>query len=286
MGEGSKIGWTDNTHNEWEGCSEVGPGCFGCYAKARDLRLAGGVHWGPGAPRRLLNPHTRNQLYRWNWDAHVRGIHPNVFCGSLCDVFDNEVPDEWRTNPFNTGLFDKLRECKNLRPQLVTKRIGNALKMLPLDWTANFRHCGIIATMVNQEEIDRDMPKLAKIRKMTSWTGLSIEPQLESVSLRGWADAIDWVITGGESWQPAIKDHRPRPYYLRWARELIEWGRVNHVAVFVKQVGSKPLGFTSQPIHNIRSKAGTVMNEWPEEIRQQQFPDVEWLMTRNLDIAA
>jgi protein gp37 len=49
-----------------------------------------------------------------------------VFCFSLADVFDNEVGDDWRAE-----FFGIARRCKNLRIQIVTKRIGNALKMLP-----------------------------------------------------------------------------------------------------------------------------------------------------------
>ena len=62
-----------------------------------------------------------------------------VFCASLADVFDNEVPDEWRTE-----LFDLIRRCRNLRWQLVTKRIGNASKRLGEAFKQQ-RHRGVIA---------------------------------------------------------------------------------------------------------------------------------------------
>lgn len=46
---------------------------------------------------------------------------------------------------------------------------------------------------------------------------------------------LDWIIPGGESGRNA------RPLYLDWIRSLVEQGRRSGTAVFVKQLGSRPV---------------------------------------------
>jgi protein gp37 len=173
MAENTAIEWTDHTFNPWWGCTKVGPGCDHCYAETFDKRV-GGAHWGPGAPRRLVKDWTGPR--KWNAAALRAGTRPWVFCASMADVFDNEVPAEWRE-----ALWDLVRSCQQLNWQFVTKRIGNAAKMLPPDWAENFTHCGLIATIVTQAEASRDIPKL--LDTPARWRGLSMEPLLERVSL-------------------------------------------------------------------------------------------------------
>ena len=198
----------------------------------------------------------------WNSNALKTGARPWVFCASLADVFDNEVDPGWRYQ-----LWTLVASTPALRWQFVTKRIGNAMKMLPHDWEKSFSHCGIVATTVTQEECDRDLPKLIEVKRAfgVRWVGLSIEPQLEMVipSSPG-SDSLDWVITGGESaqgGQPA------RPYSPHWARRLIDESEVFGYKVFVKQMGSNS-GF------KLKDRAGADPSEWPEDLRVRDMPDV------------
>src|ERR1700761_8119735 len=98
MGENSKIEWCDHTFNPWEGCQKVSPGCDHCYAEARNARFGGGeaLNWGPGAPRRRTSNSNWRQVLRWNKKAEAEGRRFRVFCASLADVFDNQVPTRWR----------------------------------------------------------------------------------------------------------------------------------------------------------------------------------------------
>ncbi len=265
MVENTLIAWATHTFNPWIGCTKVGPGCDHCYAEYRDIRFAKGVHWGVGAPRQRTHPRTSwGSPIRWNREAAKMGIHPRVMCGSLCDVFDNEVSDEWRRD-----LWDLIASTPHLRWMLITKRIGLAPRMLPADH-ASWKHVGIIATMVNQEEIDRDGPKLAEVN--LRWRGISVEPQLEDVSLVGLAGNVDWVITGGESQQGSPE---PRPYNLAWARSIVEQSRSLGIAPFVKQLGARPVVSTSG--RDVRvwledRKGGANPAEWPADIRVQEYP--------------
>jgi protein gp37 len=190
MAEQSAISWTDATFNPWIGCTRVSPGCDHCYAARDNERRKWVSAW--GAERRRTK--TWGDPVKWNRKAAETGYRPRVFCASLADVFDNEVPHEWRDD-----LFDLIRATPNLRWMLLTKRIGNARKMLPHDFSpATFPHVGIMATMVNQPEWDRDLHKLVDIN--AAWRGVSAEPLLGLIDIGKITSAdIAWIITGGES---------------------------------------------------------------------------------------
>lgn len=218
MAEETGISWADATFNPWIGCTRISPGCDHCYA-ARDNERRGWVPgWGTGVPRRRTK--TWTQPRQWNAKAAKTGYRPRVFCASLADVFDNEAPDEWRVD-----LWQLVRETPNLRWMFLTKRIGNAAKMLPADWP--FPNAGIMATMVNQAEWDRDWPKLEALP--ATWRGVSAEPLIGPIDI-GEARP-DWIITGGES--------GPHHRFIdpEWVRSLRDQCARNGVAFHHKQWG-------------------------------------------------
>lgn len=271
MAENSGIAWTTNTFNPWIGCTKVGPGCDSCYAESWNARFAGSgnaaPNWGAGAPRRRTTAANWSKVRKWEREAAATGDRPWVFCASLADVFDNEADPLVRAD-----LWTLVRLTPHLRWQFVTKRIGNAFDMLPSDWRENFQHCGIIATTVTQDECDRDLPKLLEVKRRfgVAWVGLSIEPQLELVIPK---ELPDWSITGGES---AQRGAPARPYDIEWARALIAWGKSRHTRIFVKQVGSNPIGMSASDRNDedtiVRDRAGADPEEWPEDIRVREFP--------------
>jgi protein gp37 len=187
----SEISWCDSTFNPWIGCTPVGPGCDHCYAARDNERRKWVPRWGAGVPRHRTK--TWGDPIKWNAKAAATGYRPRVFCASLADVFDNEVPDEWRDD-----LWELIRTTPNLRWMLLTKRVGNVMKMVPYDWP--FAHVGIMATMVNNEEFRRDWWKLRMIP--APWRGISAEPLLARIYLDDapvLRETLHWVITGGES---------------------------------------------------------------------------------------
>jgi protein gp37 len=179
---------------------------------------------------------TWNDPVKWNREAEKTGVIPSVFCNSLGDVFDNEVPQEWRDD-----LFALIKATPFLRWIILTKRIGNAAKMLPADWGNGYTNAALLITVVNQAEADRDIPKLLSVP--ARWRGLSVEPQLESIRLDN-ADLmiLDWVIQGCES-----GPHR-RPFELDWARSMRDQCVDAGVAYFLKQIpGPGRSGVTETP---------------------------------------
>lgn len=269
MTQQTKIEWTDFTVNFWEGCQKVGPGCDHCYAEARDVRFTGGAHWGPGAPRRKVKSGIAKlrKIDRDAYDFQIKHGHwPRVFCSSLSDIFDNAVDPEWRLE-----AFEAIEISDNTRPQLLTKRIGNVEKMVPDMWVFGGwpQHVGLMITVVNQTEADRDIPKLLDLKSRLGipWVGLSMEPLLGPVDLTldglvclpcpnaadgiamdpttgafeccskcdftGIGDewSIDWVIVGGESGRGA------RPMHPDWVRSLRDQCQAAGVPFLFKQWG-------------------------------------------------
>lgn len=293
MSETTSIAWCDSTWNPWEGCSKISPGCDSCYAEARNQRFHGGVNWGPGAPRRLTSSANWKKPLAWNAKAAKTGQPWRVFCASLADVFDNEVPAAWRW-----ALFRLIRETPHLTWMLLTKRIGNAIGMLDeaadavFDefvgagaWQARgpWPNVWIGATVVNQEEADRDIPKLLRVPAAVRF--LSIEPMIEPIDLAlacsnlRWTDLdgveccgvtrlLDWVIVGGESDQPG---HRARPFVCGWGKDIVRQCKAAGVPVFVKQIGDNATNREGEP-HPTTARAGADPSEWPEDLRVREFP--------------
>lgn len=249
MGESSKIEWTDATVNFWWGCTKVGPGCDHCYAEAFDKRV-GGSHWGLDAPRRkiasapALIHKLDNQYSDWAADAEcARGNAaafglpiPNmanrrrVFIQSMSDLFDLEVPLEWFAEAW--GLIEV---CNRIAVQIVTKRVSAVGKRLAQAGCTKWpQHAGLMITVVNQDEADRDIPRLLELttRFDIPWIGLSIEPMLGPIDLSRWIDAIDWVICGGESGGGA------RPMDIEWPRQLRDQCAAANVPFLFKQWGA------------------------------------------------
>jgi protein gp37 len=267
MAENTKIEWTDHTFNPWIGCTKVSPGCDHCYAENLMDKRMGVASWSPGAERVRTKPANWKMPLRWNAQADAfmarHGRRQRVFCASLADVFDNAVPVQWRRD-----LFDLIVATPNLDWLLLTKRIGNTKTMmadaLHLNPAANrdgmiwpLPNAWIGATIVNQAEADRDIPKLLQVPARVRF--LSMEPLLGPVDLthievwggdaeiyplKGTTDcvddegaptddvpALDWVIVGGESGPGA------RPMSPDWARSLRDQCEAAGVPFLFKQWG-------------------------------------------------
>lgn len=254
MAQQTAIAWTDSTFNGWIGCTAISPGCDNCYAAAMmDTRLRR-AKWGPGEPRVRTSEANWDQMRRWERN-HARfeqehGRQRRVFCFSQADVFDNEAPLRWFVD-----FMELCRTTPHLIKQLLTKRIGNVVHRLQealehiaeqlvataqpgsqkasqidlqalhdwlIDWLAGRApgHIWIGATVVDQVEADRDIPKLLRVPAVLRF--LSMEPLLARVNISrwllprrmgnddgyggdhdpGWSQdkrVVDWVIVGGES---------------------------------------------------------------------------------------
>lgn len=278
MGADTKIEWTDATVNFWWGCTKVGPGCDHCYAEAFDRRV-GGSHWGVGAPRRKIKSavaliHRLDNAYAdWAADREVAignskafGLpvpviarRRRVFIQSMSDLFDLEVELDWFAEAWR-----HIEACNRIDLQIVTKRVSAVEKRLAaIGITTWPQHAGLMITVTDQAEADRDVPRLLALKEKLGipWVGLSMEPLLGPVdltringdvwnidALTGLHDngatgplrwtredfpprRLDWIIAGGESGPKA------RPSNPQWFRDLRDQCQAAGVAFHFKQWG-------------------------------------------------
>lgn len=245
MSEKTGISWTDHTWSPVWGCTQVskaetgGGGCDNCYAMTLAHRF--GYGWN-GKPMREFGEHHWNEPVRWNRRAAKAGTRPTVF-PSMCDPLDKDWPD---------GVRERFWRLVDATPYLtwliLTKRIGNYDRFGPgVVIGRNPANVWIGATVVNQEEADRDVPKLLQVPARVRF--LSIEPMLGPIDFyktsesmgttpRGhpWANGpilggIHWVIAGGESGPHA------RPAHPDWFRSLRAQCQAAGVPFHFKQFG-------------------------------------------------
>lgn len=233
MTENSKIEWTDHTFNPWIGCTKVSPACDGCYAENLMANRYHRVEWGAGEDRKRTSDTNWRKPLAWNRAAAGKSEPTFVFCASLADVFDNEVDPLWRDD-----LFRLIERTPNLTWLLLTKRIGNVMKMTdpmrggrPLP-----QNVAIGATIANQEEYDRDRMKLWEVKtdREPLFTFGSFEPLLGPVILD--KHAPDWVIVGGETNQG---QHKARFTDADWFRAMRDQCARLGRAFFMKQMTNK-----------------------------------------------
>jgi protein gp37 len=229
MAENTAIEWATHTFNPWTGCTKVSPACDFCYAEAWAKRAGRPELW-QGERKRTTEAYWRQPL-KWDRAAQAAGRRDRVFCASLADVFDNQVPERWRDD-----LWHRIEQTPNLDWLLLTKRPQNIAKMLPgarigtRPWGDGWPNVWLGTTVENQAEAERRIPHLLAVPAAVH--SLSCEPLLEDltgIDLTG----IDWVIVGGESGPKA------RPMQEAWAESLRDQCRAAGVAFFMKQMARK-----------------------------------------------
>ena len=237
MGDTTKIAWTDATFNPWWGCTKVSPGCDNCYAESLDNRM-GGEHWGKGAPRRVMKNHYWEQPLKWNRKAQRENTRIKVFCGSMCDVMDDEAPEGQRER-----LWELIDSTPYLIWQLLTKRPQRYFRYLP----SKFVHSNVWlgTTAEDQERYNVRWPILrlaARDHNAPAW--ISYEPAIGELSMELWAGDItrpadgaqdfpNWIIFGGESGPGR------RPMQQWWAEQCAEEAKRAGVNFFMKQMSAR-----------------------------------------------
>ncbi len=280
MGEQTKIEWTDHTFNSHWGCQRVSPGCENCYAEAFSHRL-GRELWGPKAERREFGDAHWAEPLKWNKAAERDGVRRRVFCASMADVFeDHPVAARSRER-----LWPLIIATPHLDWLLLTKRPQNLAGMLP--WVRYQieppPNVWLGTTVEDQKRADERVPLLLAVPAVVRF--LSCEPLLGRVDLTSLRDdevgatwnvlegmGLDWVIVGGESGPGA------RPFDLEWAATLVGQCQSFDVAVFVKQLGARPVETADHAEELVRlelvdRRKGGDWSEWPEDLRVREYPE-------------
>lgn len=203
---------------------------------------------------------------------HLHAARRRIFALSLGDWLDNEVQIEWLVD-----MLDVIRTTPESDWLLLTKRIGNwrprleaaaeatvGRQMALNQWITQWLFARIPppnvwigATVIDQPEADRDVPKLLRVPARVRF--LSIEPMLGPIDLF-WPESlwpngparccdgrecgcmgrpidpwlmhgIDWIIAGGESGSHA------RPMHRDWVRSMRDQCFAAGVPFLFKQWG-------------------------------------------------
>lgn len=236
--------------------------------------------WGVDGVRLKTSDSYWKQPFKWNAKAAKAGRRDKVFCGSLCDVFDDHpsINDYWRIQ-----LWDTIDKTPDLIWMLLTKRPENILEYLPPAHPGTCWEHGIPpnvwlgVSVENRATASERIPILLETNAKIKF--LSCEPLLESIifdcNFLKWSgdqpeyssscynpDGISWVIIGGESGANARPMH---PLWVAWIRNQCEnYG----VPFFFKQWGSWcPIYAISGVTHSNRPSIaiwpdGTIKDEW------------------------
>lgn len=227
MAEDTKIKWASSTFNPWMGCVKISEGCRNCYAEKQTTRYGRTGLWGANAKRQVTSIKYWNQPAKWNREAERDGTSPRVFCGSLCDVFE----DHPTANAKRPELWELIQSTPRLTWLMLTKRPENICGFLPDDWGEGYPNVWLGTTVESDAEGHRSGHLFAQpaAKRFISYEP-AIGPLVE-MPLTG----LDWLIYGGES-GPGHRDHD-----VQWARDIRERCRQNGVAFFYKQSsGHKP----------------------------------------------
>lgn len=191
--ENSKIEWTTHTFNPWMGCTKVSPGCANCYAETLIDHRFKRAKWGKGQPRTRTKPAKWLEPVRWNREAALaqrdmeerrmvsdprntepdiwKVPRPRVFCASLADWLDDEVPAEWLAN-----LLMLIHRTPNLDWLLLTKR--------PENWHFRLNQVGWILDDKPDSDQSANMLRswladwvYSKQPPANVWVGTSVEDQ-------------------------------------------------------------------------------------------------------------
>jgi len=196
VGKNSAISWCTHTFNPWIGCTKVSPACDFCYAETLMDHRYHRVQWGPHGERKRTSHGNWRQPERWARaarEAYAAGetMRHTVFCASLADWLDNQVPRQWRNE-----LGTLIGATPELDWLLLTKRPENYQRLAPWEPDKPPANVCLGVSTENQEMFDHRWPIISKFPAKMHF--ISAEPLLGPIDMRG-RPKPDWVITGGES---------------------------------------------------------------------------------------
>ena len=189
--------------NPWHGCHKLSPGCANCYVYRRDESI------GKDASV-VTKTGDFNLPVRRNRQGEYK-LQPDdsaVFACMTSDFFLEDA-DAWRPE-----CWDMIRERRDLRFFIITKRIDRFAQCAPPDWKDGWEHVTICSTCENQDRADYRLPILLDLPIRHRM--VACEPMLGEIRMDRYlaTGKIEQVICGGES------GPRARPCDFRWIQEV------------------------------------------------------------------
>lgn len=263
MAEMTNIAWADATVNFWVGCKKVSEACKYCYM----FRDYGGRYSNDPTKVKRTSTGTFNAALHWKEPKRI-------FTCSWSDFFIEDA------DGFRGAAWDVIRKTPNHTWLILTKRPERIKASLPPDWGPNgWPNVWIGVSVENQQRADERLPIMETFPAAVKF--ISAEPLLGPIDLTPWIQprikhvpgglmtqsVIQWVIVGGES------GNETGPWKYRdcdtgWMTRIVADCTRAMCPVFVKQMGTaiaKRNGF--------KSRHGTDIAEFPQQLQIQQFPE-------------
>lgn len=191
--------------NPWHGCVKCSEGCQHCYMYFLDgLRgKQGGDIYRTKAGFRYPLQKDREGRYKVQSGELIR------VC--MTSDFFLEEADPWREE-----AWDIMRQRRDVKFFLLTKRPQRVAQCLPWDWGDGWEHIFFNVTCENQRRAEERIPLLLELPFRHK--GIMCAPLIGSVSIRPYlaAGQIEQVICGGENYDGA------RPCNFDWVKGLRE----------------------------------------------------------------
>lgn len=296
MSKETKIHWTDGTVNPTMGCSgcelysSAAPQEGRCYAAQYHARRKTHPGFSPDFNIVKLFPGRTAEAAKWADLAGTRraekpwldGMPRLIFVSDMGDALSEGAVMDKNCNPLPMGvsfqflkaeIVDVVTSDRGRRHVWLwlTKRSQRMLEFAAwlrdqhgIGWPANLWPGTSVTTQASTVRLD----SLLEIGGPDTTRFVSVEPQIEAVSLTKWLQTghLHWVINGGESKQgpPAME------FKLEWARDLRDECSAHHVAFFLKQLGSCPT--QNGTAYKTSTSHGEKMEEWPSDIRIREMP--------------
>lgn len=272
----TKIQWCDSTVNPTmgcDGCEIWGAQRKTCYAGTLHARF-GGVTPGYAAKFEevALFPGRMEEAASWSNMAVKRrpdkpwldGLPRIIFVSDMSDSLSTSVPFEYLRDEIVenvTSMWGNRHRWLWLtkRPDRMSK-FSQFLAEQGIDWPENLW----AGTSITSQATTSRIKHLVDVGNERTIRFLSVEPQVEAITILPWLPEIDWVIQGGESGRKA------RQFDLSWASTLIDHCARLGVPYFLKQLGSHVVD-SGKRLTFRDSHAGD-WTEWPTSLRIRQMP--------------
>ncbi len=256
----SQIQWTDFTWNIAVGCTKVDEDCKFCYMYRESLN---GTRYEPKTIRKTKTV--------FNLPLKIK--EPSkIFTSSLTDFFHEAIDD------YRHEAWDIIRKCPQHTFQILTKRPERINDNLPDFWNEIKDRIWLGTSIGSQKSLNRANVLGYSKGNNAAFLFLSLEPLHGEINLdgflalnkesNGFFKPFDWVIVGGESGNDNGQ-YKYRPCELSWIERIVTKCKDTDTAVFVKQLGTH----LSKKM-NLSDRHGGDMEEFPENLRIRQFPEM------------
>lgn len=240
------------------GCAHVTPGCEHCWSERAS-------HMRKNHPNVEIRDQYGLTDENGHWTGKVETLPLNLgtplrvkkpqVWAVWNDLFHEDIPFS-----FIEAVWDVMFDCPQHVFMILTKRPKRASQFI--EWMRQHHRRGdypniwMGVTTENQEQVDKRIPELLKLRSYFPVLFVSVEPCLGQVVL-----PPDFLALGKQAWVICGSESGPnrRPMKFEWVRSLRDQCDEAKVPMFIKQI-------------DVNGKVNHNISEWPYDLRIRRHP--------------